>query len=386
MIEIQTWLPPILGVGVVQGILLIVVLLFFRRGNRKALMMLSIVVLAYTGVVFNSFIVFGEYYKFWPHVVLISYPLERLTGPSFYFFAVFLIEPSRRFKRYDILHLLPLLYLVYDLRFFYPTDTATKIGIIEYLWSLEHRMALQAVFMAIALNLLTAAYVVAAIVFLSKSIKKYKNITANTLMDYIEWVKKFALTFLIFLLVSNIGIVVSYTADLAASRIEVVTHLLITILIHYIAYITIGQPDRLFFKVSEISSKLMPTKKVTGESITALINLMHEKKPYLDPELKVHTFAAMLNMEPYQVSRIIKQEEGVNFYDFVNGYRVEAFKERALSNEYYNITLLGIALEVGFNSKSSFNRIFKKYEGVTPSEFLKAKKVPTSNLGTHKTG
>ncbi len=383
MIDIHTWLPPILGVGVVQGIILTVVLLFFRRGNRKALIMLSIIVLAYTGVVFNSYIVFGGYYKFWPHLVLISYPIERVIGPAFYFFAVFLIQPSRKFKWYDSFHFLPLLYIAYEMRFFYPIGFQSKIDIIEAMWSADHRMQFSGVLMAIALNLLTAAYVVAAIVFLSKSIKKYKQLTANTLLDYIEWVKKFAWTFLLFLIVSNAGIILSFTAELAASRIEVVTHLMITVLIHYIAFITIGQPDKIFFKIQSLTSKPVETKKVPAESIKPLIKLMQEKKPYLDPDLKVHNFAAMLDMPPYQISRIIRQEKGINFYDFVNSHRVDEFKERVLSNKYGNITLLGIAFEVGFNSKSSFNRIFKKYEGITPSEYLKSKQVPSSNLGTH---
>ena len=88
-----------------------------------------------------------------------------------------------------------------------------------------------------------------------------------------------------------------------------------------------------------------------------------------DPSLK--KLAATLGTHPNVVSRVINQQTGGNFNDFVNGYRVELAKERLRSREYRNLTIEAIGQSVGFRSKSSFYQAFKKHAGVAPSQFLK---------------
>ncbi len=61
-----------------------------------------------------------------------------------------------------------------------------------------------------------------------------------------------------------------------------------------------------------------------------------------------------------------------NFYSYINAFRVEEFKERVVSQKYTHLTILAIALDCGFNSKSTFNRIFKQATGITPNEFVKS--------------
>ena len=73
------------------------------------------------------------------------------------------------------------------------------------------------------------------------------------------------------------------------------------------------------------------------------------------------------------VSRVINEGFEKNFFDYVNGYRVREFIDLASSEEYANYTLLGIAFEVGFRTKSTFNKSFKKETGRTPREYLKKK-------------
>ncbi|MEO1714227.1 MAG: helix-turn-helix domain-containing protein, partial [Bacteroidota bacterium] len=75
-----------------------------------------------------------------------------------------------------------------------------------------------------------------------------------------------------------------------------------------------------------------------------------------------------------EVSQAINQGLDCSFIDFVNQYRVQAFKERVEKGEASHLSLLGLALESGFNSKSTFNRVFKKLEGISPSEYQKGLK------------
>lgn len=106
--------------------------------------------------------------------------------------------------------------------------------------------------------------------------------------------------------------------------------------------------------------------------ITRLKNLMKTKKPYLDPELNLSMLAELLDMKPKELSAKINQNCQQNFYDLINSYRIEAFKHRLKSSERLQYSLLGHAYECGFNSKSTFNHVFKKNTQLTPSQYLKS--------------
>jgi AraC-like DNA-binding protein len=102
-----------------------------------------------------------------------------------------------------------------------------------------------------------------------------------------------------------------------------------------------------------------------------LQQLMKNNKPYLEPALTIHDLAGMAEMPTHKLSKVINKEFHCNFFEFVNQYRIEEFKIKAFSNGYKNLTILGIALECGFNSKSAFNRIFKEMTGLTPGDYIK---------------
>ena len=101
-----------------------------------------------------------------------------------------------------------------------------------------------------------------------------------------------------------------------------------------------------------------------------LLTLMATEKPYLEPKLSLAQLADSLGVLPNHLSQIINQYEGKNFYDFVNNYRVNEFIALAKKDTDKNFNLLGLAFEAGFNSKSSFNQVFKKIKGQTPSQFV----------------
>lgn len=113
----------------------------------------------------------------------------------------------------------------------------------------------------------------------------------------------------------------------------------------------------------------------TGKSVEImkrLDGLMLESKPYLNGKLTLNDLAFELEISTNHLSQAINENAQKNFFDYVNGYRVEEVKYRVRNPEYDHITLLGIALDCGFNSKSSFNQIFKNATGQTPSEFKKS--------------
>jgi AraC-like DNA-binding protein len=96
---------------------------------------------------------------------------------------------------------------------------------------------------------------------------------------------------------------------------------------------------------------------------------LKSEKPYLNPEYSLQMMADDLNISRHKLSQIINSSQKKNFYKFINEFRVEEVKEKLVDPAFNNYNLLGIALECGFNSKTSFNRIFKEITGLTPSEF-----------------
>ena len=113
------------------------------------------------------------------------------------------------------------------------------------------------------------------------------------------------------------------------------------------------------------------SKQKSLDLYEALGTLMKDRKPYQDTELTLFTLAKQLRIHPNHLSQIINQHRNQNFFDYINEYRVNDVKEALFSRKYDNHSLLGIAHEFGFNSKASFNRAFKKFTGMTPSEFRK---------------
>jgi AraC-like DNA-binding protein len=97
---------------------------------------------------------------------------------------------------------------------------------------------------------------------------------------------------------------------------------------------------------------------------------MEEQRLYENPTLTLTDLAGALGITTKQTSALVNQGFGMNFNDFVNHYRVEAVKERLARGEHEKFTLLGIALACGFNSKSTFNRVFKRDTSLTPGQYL----------------
>ncbi|MEO7991195.1 MAG: helix-turn-helix domain-containing protein [Chryseolinea sp.] len=119
----------------------------------------------------------------------------------------------------------------------------------------------------------------------------------------------------------------------------------------------------------------MPERKkvISEEKIThykqQLEVLMELEKPYLDSEITLPKLAELLKLNTYQASYLINSCFNENFFTFVNRYRLDKCKRMLIDPTYNHLSILGIAFECGFNSKTAFNTSFKKYVGLSPKEF-----------------
>ncbi len=120
------------------------------------------------------------------------------------------------------------------------------------------------------------------------------------------------------------------------------------------------------------TSALLP--ETVEQVLPRLLQLMEKEKIYLKPDLNLKTLAQHLNVHYNYLSQIINEQLHQGFNDFINNYRIEAAKKKLLDPAEDNKTILDIAYDTGFYSKSVFNTAFKKFTGMTPSEFKRDKK------------
>jgi|KBSMisStandDraft_5_1062788.scaffolds.fasta_scaffold00655_15 AraC-like DNA-binding protein len=116
-------------------------------------------------------------------------------------------------------------------------------------------------------------------------------------------------------------------------------------------------------------SNISPNEKKAIEE--KLRNYMSKEKPFLEAELTLEQLAGQLSLKPKVLSQVINESLNQNFFDFVNHYRIDEAKRLLTNPVDKKVTVLEVLYESGFNSKSSFNTLFKKYTGITPSEFKK---------------
>lgn len=156
--------------------------------------------------------------------------------------------------------------------------------------------------------------------------------------------------------------------------------IVLTALIYWISYKAISKPD--FFIEREltpvVSIGLSKGQKYAHSSLkeeeasrieTALTNIMQKEKLFLDSDLTIDILAARLNTSRHHLSQVLNERLKKTYGDFVTDLRLEESRRRLSDRANYRFTIAAIALDSGFNSVSSFNDVFKKRYGITPSKF-----------------
>jgi AraC-like DNA-binding protein len=106
---------------------------------------------------------------------------------------------------------------------------------------------------------------------------------------------------------------------------------------------------------------------------------MTEEKVYKCPDLDLKSLSERLQTPSYLVTKAINEGLGLNFYELINRYRVEEVKSLLINHDHKRFTLMAVAFDAGFNSKTTFNTVFKKMTGLTPSLY-RSRNCIVSNL------
>ncbi|MEZ5000195.1 MAG: AraC family transcriptional regulator [Bacteroidales bacterium] len=120
------------------------------------------------------------------------------------------------------------------------------------------------------------------------------------------------------------------------------------------------------------------TSKASEKLLKQLLEYMDKEKPYLDRDLTIHNLSDMTGIPKHHITQVLNETYQRNFFMFINEYRVKEVIRRMEDPANSNFTILAIAYDSGFNSKSTFNTIFKSITGKTPSDFIKALRLADS--------
>ena len=147
-----------------------------------------------------------------------------------------------------------------------------------------------------------------------------------------------------------------------------------SLLLYWIAYKSTVQQrlfdERTAIRKNQKKQKQTPTRNETfSEEFNAIENVIDAQQLYTDPYLSVESLSEKLEVSASKLSKLIKQYTGSNFSEYINLKRVEKAKELLNNPEFTNYTILSIGLESGFNSKSVFYNVFKKYTELTPVQW-----------------
>lgn len=323
-------------------------------------------------------------HELFTHFQLLSISLLSLLilhGPFLYYYILVLVSDKRRILRKDLLHFVPFIFFnLYILTASFYPEISEKLNIEKL--SQKYNPPLLFLFFLILTALSGTVYFLLTIKLFKKlDINIFNNFSNSTNID-LYWIRKLVLVF---------GVV--WTALISVTVIHHIFHMFsmvfctdglflsLSVFVILIGYF--GLKQKLIFTTDNIiitddNSKIQI--KYSGSRLNdseekqyslKLVGHMELSKPYLNPDLTLPQLASELNISTHLLSQVINEHFNLKFFDFVNQYRVEAFKDRIINPKYAKFSLLGIAFECGFNSKSAFNRVFKQITGLTPSQYKK---------------
>jgi AraC-like DNA-binding protein len=204
-----------------------------------------------------------------------------------------------------------------------------------------------------------------------------REVTSDVLVvKKISWLNNFSFYFAVYLTLYFLLVLVLTFTNSYQLQMDYVMLLITSMSLYAIGYSAMKNPE--IFKALPDPEAPVSTLNVESQPVAGanrfpglkerLLQYMETGRPYLKSDLKISELAESLSVPYHQLSELINDEFLVNFYDFINKYRVEEAK-RILIDNTRNFKMLAIAYEVGFNSKATFNRVFKKFTGQTPSDF-----------------
>jgi AraC-like DNA-binding protein len=362
------YIEPLLYIGISQSFfsgLLISTKKPFTTANRLMATWLFLICIELIFALINSTVL--EMYSF--HFVAFTY------GPLLYLYVRFMTEPGRKFNWLALLHFIPFVGffvvsvifrsvpLVRNLRTFFVPDKLISLRIIYG----------TCFFLSITI------YSILSFIEIRKHQKNLKNLVSYTSgVITLNWLKIISISFYVAYVIIFILGGLSILTNLIPFDPYFISFGFITIFSFVYSFYGIKQPvifgqevilDGFEKKEPEKYSRSGLRENQAAEYLETLISYVEKNKPYLNRDLSIHDLASQTGISKHYITQVLNEKYGRNFFTFINEYRVKEVIERFSDPKFNHYTILAIAFDAGFNSKTTFNSIFKTYTGSTPSQY-----------------
>lgn len=368
----------------VAGILANGVILFLLLKQQKSIPQ-QILSLIFLGLLFVSLNAYGELHEVeWIYLIgfLLSDPIGYLLGPLLLFYINSIYDFDFRLNKNSLTHLIPLVLYFSFVTLPIVIVEAGQYAFPRYLLTLLNSdlfLQSQALYLLLYCGLSWRRL---------NAFRRKLKIAYTQLEDKdLRWVRHLLLGIV---LTISIHLFLTLFEGLVGNMGGVSSYLSTTILIFFIVYLAYYGLAQSRILVPELLLEETNTESVvqkiqsptvdpfqhfqTGE-IEAMhrriLALLEEEHIYLDEELTLGSMAHKIPTTDKKLSTLINHHLHTNFYDLINAYRVQVAKQKLAAQEFQHLTILAIAFDSGFKSKTSFNRIFKKETGMSPSAFKK---------------
>lgn len=351
------------------GFFISIVLNFREKSDRVANLLMSAFILIHSFFIIHIGLYFSNYQYYMPHVFYMSTMFSFLYGPLIYFYFK-RVTIGYRFKRLDLLHLVPSLLLIVLLFPIYSLPSDEKLRIIFN----KERPYINLISVSKLISLLIYGGFVIKMYFNSIKINKYfSKIVFNWQRNIVVFCSIYIVSYGIYSI-----LIIKQILSGFLFYVQIVS---MALLVLYVGYTAFVQPS--VFGVLRLIKNNIPseidkykksglTESLSLELKEKLQYLLDEKKIYKQNDITLQKLAKYLDTTRHNTSQIINEHFDLNFFELINKSRIEEAKELLKGERRKNFNIIDVAYEVGFNNKVTFNKSFKKYNQITPSEYVKS--------------
>ncbi len=300
----------------------------------------------------------------YPFLLGVEHPLPLLHGVFLFLYVSFVTGRLPGKRKLLLLHFLPagLMYAYLASFFILPVE--------QKVWVYRNQGAGYEVFMVIRLYAVSCSgvfYVIWSALLLRKHTNAIRDRFSNLEKVSLQWLR-----------ILTYGLGVIWCLVLFGNETLIFTG--VVVFVFLIGFFGVRQGE-IFAHGPPPSADMEPREKYQKSGLSEealwelhvkLKHLMTEEALYKQSDLSIDVLAEKLDVHPNYLSQVINQKEGKHFFDFVNSYRIDEFKRLIAMQKNRQFTLLAMAYDCGFSSKTSFNRSFKKATGQTPSQYAAA--------------
>ena len=346
--------------------------------NKRSTLFLALFLLAHALIPINELVMWGAEFKMtardlFPSLYFFPMVAYYIDGALLYLCFKALVFKDFSLTKIDVFHFIPLMaYITFIGLVFYSEPQDIRLEMINsesFVYSASY------VYMEFLSKLIRVFYAIACFSLISRYSSRLQDTNSNMEKVHLSWLRALVIGFLL--------VMVSEAILVAAKIINIYTNFSFSLFVNIGLtgyYITFALVNLLvftavrYFGAFEQVNEIKITKKVRDERFfqpelaLSVDGAIRGGQIYMDPDITLDKLAESLKISPRDLSSLINRHFGINFYEFINRYRIEEAKRMLTSEEYKATTITDIYLKVGFNSKSVFYTFFKKLEGMTPSQ------------------